>query len=90
MAGDIRGWCSRLPNVASCTLCPRLDDVLVVVVSKDEDVDGQLDDAISKLDLEMFSRNKFRMTWLMLRASEANGIASFVKSTDARCIYRAV
>lgn len=87
MVRDVVAWCALRPKVASCTLCPRMDDVLAVIIATDEDSDGSLDDAISTLDLEMFSRNKFRMTWLMLRASEAKGIASFVKSSDARRIF---
>jgi hypothetical protein len=90
MVRDIRAWCGTRAQVASCTLCPRMDDVLAVIVAKDEDHDGSLDDAISALDLEMFSRNRFRVTWLMLRASEGKGLPSFVKTEDARLIYRAV
>lgn len=89
MIQDIQAWCKRQPSLAFCTLCPRIDDVLAVMVASDDDEEGALDDAISSLDLEMFGRNKFRITWLMLRASEAAGISSFVQSQEARIIYRA-
>jgi hypothetical protein len=89
MARDITAWCGRQRKVASCILFPRMDDLLVLVVATDDDPDGSLDDAISALDLEMFARNKFRVTWLMLRASEAGGLHSFAHSNEARCIYRA-
>jgi hypothetical protein len=89
MVADIKAWCSRRPEVASCILCPRTDDVLAVITVSTEDDDGKVDAAISALDLEMFSRNRFRMTWLMLRASEANGAAAFVDPAEARCIYSA-
>lgn len=88
MVADIQAWCGRHP-VAECVLCPRIDDVLVLVVAKTDDEDGSLDDAISSIDLEMFSRNRFRLTWLLLRASEAKGAGAFVSRADARLIYRA-
>lgn len=89
MAADVKAWCAVRPSVHSCTLCPRTDDWLALIVAKDEDPDGSLDDAISQLDLEMFSRNKFRVTWLMLRASEAGGARAFLNPREARLIYRA-
>lgn len=89
MVRDIQAWCRRNPRVESCTLCPRMDDFLAVIQSIDEDEDGSLDDAVSALDLEMFSRNKFRITWLMLRRSEASGIAAFTQGNEPRVIYRA-
>lgn len=89
MIKDVVAWCGQRPQITSCTFCPRIDDILVVLQSSDEDDNGALDDAISLLDLELFQRNKFRISWLMLRASEAKGIGCFVGNADARCIYSA-
>jgi hypothetical protein len=89
MVTDIVAWCVRHPNVASCTICPRTDDLLALVIATNEDEDGVLDESISRLDLEMFSRNKFRVTWLMLRASESSGAGAFLRTSEARCIYSA-
>lgn len=89
MVKDVQAWCGKRPSVAECVLCPRMDDILVVVVAKDEDNTGQLDDDLSAIDLEMFSRNKFRVSWLMLRASEASGLNCFVDAKESRRIYRA-
>jgi hypothetical protein len=89
MVRDIQAWCSRHPRVESVTLSPRADDVLVLIVAKDEDEDGTLDDAISALDLEMFSKNRFRLSWLMFRASETVGVRAFCDPDTAKCIYRA-
>jgi hypothetical protein len=89
MVRDIQAWAARQPRIASITLCPRVDDVLVVVMAKDEDEDGSLDDAISVLDVELFSRNRFRLSWLMFRPSEAAGARAFFNPADVKCIYRA-
>lgn len=89
MISDIKAWCKLRAQVREVHMCPRAEDLLAVVVAADEDPKGELDDAISSLDLEMFSRNKFRVSWLMLRASEAHGLESFGRSPDMRCVYRA-
>jgi hypothetical protein len=89
MVRDIQAWSARQPQVKEVILSPRADDVLVVVVSNDEDEEGSLDDAISELDLDMFSGNRFRLSWLMLRASEAAGTRVFVDADSAKCIYDA-
>ena len=89
MVSDTIAWCGRHPAVASCAMYPRMDDLLILVTCKTEDDNSELDTAISALDLEMFSRNKFRVSWMMLRASEAPGAASFIKPEEARLIYRA-
>jgi hypothetical protein len=88
MVDDIVAWCSRTPKVERCVISPRYDDVLVVIVATVDEAD-ELEDAISALDLEMFNRNHFRLTWLLLRASEAPGIGSFVDSSICKTIYRA-
>lgn len=84
----LHDWCKHHP-VAFCVMAPRLEDVMVVVVASDEDANGSLHDAMSALDLEMFSRNRLRVNWLLLRASEAAGLDAFVNRSLARTIYRA-
>ncbi len=89
MVTAIQAWCAGHTSVGSCVMFPRMDDLLVLVVCNGEDEEGALDTALSALDLGMFSRNKFRVSWMMLRASEAAGAASFIKPESARLIYRA-
>jgi hypothetical protein len=89
MVRDVQAWCKTQQAVAQCLMYPRADDLLAVVISRDEDPDGVLDEAVSKIDLEMFSRNTFRVTWLMLRSTEASGLSSFVDLSQSKVIYRA-
>lgn len=89
MIDDLRAKCATTKDVAKCVLAPRVDDILVVVVAKGEDEEGVLDDFVSAWDLEMFGQNRFRLSWLMLRGSEAHGLGSFVDPALARTLYSA-
>lgn len=84
----LREWCKE-HAVASCVVSPRMDDLLVVVTSRDEDDGGKLHDSMAELDLESFNRNKLRVSWLLLRASEADGLSAFADLEQARTVYRA-
>lgn len=89
MMDDLKAKCLTNPSVAKCVLAPRSDDILIVVIASDDDPEGGLDDWVSTSDLEMFGRNQFRLSWLMLRASEASGLRSFVDPKVARTLYSA-
>jgi hypothetical protein len=84
----VRTWCVAHP-VASCVVGPRTSDLLVVVTAKGEDPDGTLHDAMSALDLESFQKNGLALSWILLRASEAEGLSAFIEAADARTIYGA-
>lgn len=84
----VHDWC-RSHDIASCVAAPRMDDLLLVITARDEDPGGSLHDDMSKLDLESFEKNGLRLSWLLLRASEAAGISAFVDPAVARTIYRA-
>lgn len=81
-------WCKDHP-VLLCVACPRIDDLLIVVVASDEDPGGVLHDSLSDLDLDMFEKNGLRIAWLLLRASEASGLGAFVGGAHARTIFDA-
>lgn len=80
-------WC-KANNVSTCVVAPRMDDLLVVVIAKDEDEGGRLHDAMSAFDLEAFQQDNLRLSWLLLRASESDGLSSFVDPASARIVYR--
>lgn len=84
----LRRWCED-HRVASCVVSPRMDDIMVLVTAKDEDSGGILHDAMSELDIESFEKNGLRLTWLLLRAAESDGLAAFIDPSTARTIYRA-
>jgi hypothetical protein len=87
---DINAWClAHNDSVANCAACPRADDMLILVTAKNEDDGGHLHDDMCALDLELFNRNKFRLYWLLLRASEASGADAFLNPDACRTIYSA-
>lgn len=84
----VRAWCKK-HEVKSCVVGPRMDDLLVVITAKDEDAGGALHDAMSALDIESFEKNRLRLSWMLLRASEAAGLCAFVDQSAARTIFSA-
>jgi hypothetical protein len=64
-----------------------MDDVMVVVVAQDEDTDGSLHDEMSRYDIENFRRNRLRLSWLLLRDSEADGLNAFIDPSAARLVF---
>lgn len=84
----LRRWC-EVHRVASCVVSPRMDDIMVVVTARDEDRGGSLHDEMSELDIESFKKNGLRLSWLLLRATESDGLAAFIDPAAARTIYRA-
>ncbi len=81
-------WC-KAHSVGGCAVAPRMDDLMVVIIARDEDPDGRLHDAMSAFDLEAFQKNNLRLSWLLLRASEATGLHAFVNPKMAKWIYSA-
>lgn len=88
MVAELRGWCAQ-QNVARCVLAPRMDDILVTIIARDDDEGGKLHDQMSILDLYLFKKNGFRLFWLLLRASEASGLSAFVDARTARTVFSA-
>lgn len=85
---DLHMWCKQ-HGVDSCVIAPRLDDTIVVIVTRDEDEGGVLHDKMSQFDLDSFARYRLRLYWMLLRASEASGLSAFVDPPWARTVYRA-
>lgn len=85
---ELHRWCED-HGVLECYAAPRLDDLMVVLVAATEDTDGALHDAMSQFDLDSFNRNSLRISWLLLRASEAAGRSAFLEPSLTRVIYRA-
>lgn len=87
----IQGWCEqRSGRVHECRISPRTNDIIVVVVATDEDAEGTLHDEMIDLDLQLFDMESWlNLYFLMLRRSEADGIASFVSPERSRILYRA-
>jgi hypothetical protein len=84
----IAAWCQKR-QVSRCVFVPRSDDLLVVIVAKGEDADGSLHDEMAALDAELFKRGPFRLSFLLMRESEAKGIGAFVHPGRARVIHSA-
>jgi hypothetical protein len=85
----IANWCCQRPNVASCVVGIRSDDMIVVITASDEDPEGQLHEEMAALDLDLFQRSSFCFHFLLLRGSEAEGIGAFVNPERSWVIYRA-
>src|SRR5690606_32720871 len=78
MISEIETWAEANPAVAEVAAAPRPADLLVVVVAHDEDEEGRLDDKISALGLGLSNRYPFRVSFLMLREKERDGVAAFL------------
>ena len=85
---QIADWCRGRP-IAWCAIAPRSEDLLVVMWATNEDPTGELHDAMADLDLELYDRTKFELSFLLFRAAEAGGITAFIDSNRARIIYSA-
>lgn len=88
LIGDLRSWCADHP-VGTCLVAPNMDETVIVIVAADEDEHGLLHDAMAELDLRNFQLNRLRLSWMLLRRSEAAGWTSFVRPEAARLVYRA-
>jgi hypothetical protein len=85
---DLRAWCRTRP-VLLCAVDRTIDETMVVIVARGEDEDGRLHDEMAELDLKNFRENQFRLSWLLLRESEASGLSAFVRPGQARLVYLA-
>lgn len=86
---DIAGWCAERPDVVQALWTPRTDDVLIAILASGEDEGGELSEAVSALDLQLFDKYFFRLNLMLFRDSEADGLDRFVKPDEARQIYLA-
>lgn len=86
---DVIQWARDRNDVHSCFIAPRMDDLLIAVVAKDEDEGGALHDAMCELDLRIFQRNRLRFYWLLLRRTEAEGLDAFSDKESRVQIFRA-
>lgn len=84
----LRYWCKSRP-VSLCVVSPRMDDIMVVIVAADEDPNGRLHDEMSEFDLVNFRENGLRLSWILLRNSEREGLDSFANLSSARLVYHA-
>ncbi len=86
---DVAKWGSLNPGVEKIVWQPRTDDALIVVIAQDEDEEGELHDRMAQFDLEAYKKYNFRLHFLLLRASEAEGLPSFTDSERENAIYSA-
>lgn len=85
---DIAAWGKK--NGATKILWgPRRDEGFFAVLAADEDENCVFQDALAMLELELRKKYKFRLTFLLFRASEAEGVESFINKSVARTIYGA-
>lgn len=82
----IADWCRRHP-IVWCAMAPRSEDMIVVMCANDEDESGVLHDAMADLDVELFQRTAFALSFLLFRNSEAQGVTAFMDAARARIIY---
>lgn len=83
---DVASW-SKEHGAQEALLAPRMDDALIVIVAPDDDESGEFQKAVGELDLAMFDKYSFRLSFMMFRDSEAYGLSSFVDQKVARRIY---
>jgi hypothetical protein len=87
MAG-LHYWCKSRP-VELCVVTPRMDDIMVVIIASDEDAGGRLHEEMSAFDLANFRENNLRVSWILLRQSEREGLSAFANLASARLVYHA-
>lgn len=88
MFSEIRRWGASQKAVSQVAWTPRPDDALVIVTATNEDEEGKLHAVMAELDLLISEQYAFRVSFLLLRASEASGISSF-GDEEMRPIYEA-
>ena len=82
---DIVSWGrANKGRVQKIIWSPRTDDVLVTVIGKDEDAEGDLHDALAMFQLQVFDSRPFRLSFLLIRPSEVESLDSFVNLKTAR------
>ncbi len=82
----IEAWCRSHPRVMACGISLRSDDILVAVCATDEDRAGDLHDDMAALDLDLFDRTNFALSFMLFRLSEVAGLDAFVQP-KTRIIY---
>jgi hypothetical protein len=85
---DIVAW-GKKNKVEEIVWGPRPDEGFFAVVAADEDESGALQDSLSRLDYQLYQKYKFRLSFVLFRASEADGVASFVAEKAGRHLFRA-
>lgn len=85
---DLFVWGKGQERVVRIDWTRRQDDALITVIASDEDEDCTLHDAMAQLDLAVFNKFKrFRINFMLFRASEADGIDAFVDLGERGNIY---
>lgn len=85
---DLAKW-GKESGAAKIIWGPRRDEGFFAVVAPDEDEDGALQDRLADLEFDLNKKYRFRLSFIMFRASEADGVESFVQPDSARIIFRA-
>lgn len=83
---DIAHW-GRDAGVARIVWGPRKSEGFFAVVASDEDPEGTVQESLSKLDYTLYHRYKFRLSFVLFRASEGEGVTGFIDPKDQRAIY---
>lgn len=85
---DIVAW-GTTHKVNAIVFGQRPDEGFFVVIAPDEDEDNKLQDQLYWFEIEMEEKYDFRLSFMMLRASEADGLGSFVNIKKAKVIVGA-
>lgn len=85
---DIAAW-GKDHEAALILWEPRRDEGFFAVVARDEDPGGRFHDKLALFELDLYAKYKFRLSFVMFRASEAEGVESFIVPSKGRAIYRA-
>jgi hypothetical protein len=86
---DIAAW-GRQNGVAAIIWSPRSDEGFFAVIASNEDDDSTVQNSLSGLDYDLSKKYNFRLSFLLFRASEAEGLASFIRDKSGKYIYSAV
>lgn len=85
---DIAKWGAERERVERIVLTNRPMDTLVIVIASDEDESGDLHDEMADLDLKVHDGyENFRLQFILLRASEADGLESFADPDQVMRLY---
>ena len=87
---DVAKWGGEnREHVNSIVWTPRADDALFAVVASGEDEKGTLHDSMAALDFDLHEKYPFRLNFLLFRASEADGLNSFIGEQTGNRIFSA-
>lgn len=85
---DIVSW-GKKNGVAAIIWGPRPEEGFFAVIASDEDEDGRVQESLSRLDYQLYHKYKFKLSFVLFRKSEAEGVDSFIAPKAGRPLFRA-